>query len=137
ARVELAAALADVHDAVADARRAGDGIRQAAVVYLHVPDLAAGFRVQRDQASVDRSDDDLAVPVGGAAIRDVAADAARREFARHLRIEFPQLLAGHGIEGEHLAPWPGQIKLAIDDQRRALVAALVGDVGIPGETQLV
>src|SRR5690606_3201776 len=123
--VELATTLADVHDAVADARRAGDGIRQAAVGDLHIPDLAAGFSVQRDQAPVDRSDDDLAVPVRGAAVRDVAADAARGQFARHLRIELPQLLAGHGIEGEDLAPWPGQVKLAVDDQRRALVAALV------------
>src|SRR5690606_38990755 len=131
AGVELTATLADVDDAIADARRTGDRIRLVRVGDLHIPDLVAALRVDRDPASVDGADDELAVPVRGAAVGDLAADAGRRQFARHLRVELPQLLTRDGVEGKHLAPRAGQIELAIDHQRRALVAALVGDVRVP------
>src|SRR5262249_43196846 len=61
ARIELATAFTDVHDAIADARRTGDGIGDVRIGDPLLPHLLAGLRIHGDHAAIERGPDDLAV----------------------------------------------------------------------------
>ena len=136
-RIELSATLTDVHNAIADARCAGDGIGHGTIGHLHVPRLLSGFGVDRNQAAIQRAPDDLAVPIGHAPVGDVAAQGDTRDLTRHVRVELPQQLSGSGVERVDLAPRCGHVQTTVDDKRRALVAAALGQGRGPRQAQLV
>src|SRR5690606_38093025 len=96
----------------------------------------AGLYIDGHKAAIKRAPDGLAIPVRGATVADVAAQAGGRKFARYLRVVLPQLLAGPHVERVGLAPRRGDDDAAVDDQRRGLVAATFGQLGMPGDAQL-
>src|SRR5690606_20933270 len=63
AHAEIRAAVTDHDLAVEDARRTGDRVRPfVAVERAHGPARLAGLRVERDQTTVERRDDDAVLP---------------------------------------------------------------------------
>ena len=74
AHAVLAAAVADQHLALHDARRAGDAVGLGAVDRVCTSQtLRAGLRVERDEPAVERADVDRALPDRDAAVDHVAA----------------------------------------------------------------
>src|SRR5690606_29409979 len=96
----------------------------------------AGFRIQRDQAIVDRADVHLPFPHGDTAVHDVAA-RVHGPLAGHLRIEKPDQFAAARVVGTHLAPRFGDVDDAIDDDGRRFLATVRVEVGEPREAKLV
>ncbi len=93
------------------------------------------FAFERDEAAVERSDDDLAFVHRGAAAHDVTADEAA-PLGWHLRVVLPQLRAGARVERIGDGPGGRQVHHAVDDDGRAFDAALGVEVVVPGETEL-
>src|SRR5690606_21624717 len=92
AHAEVGTAVTDDDLAVEDARRTGDRVRPlVAVERPHRPARLAGLRIERDQAPVERRDDD-AVPPGREPARDRLAARIAAPLPRHLRIVGPQEL---------------------------------------------
>ena len=137
ARVVLGAGIADQNLAVDDARCAGDGIVLGRVRGLDLPDDLAGLGVERDEAAVEHADIDLAFPRSDAAVDHIAAGASG-DAAIDLGVVFPKLLAGLGVERDHVAPRRAGVHDAIDDERRRLEAARRArlDVVVPSEAEL-
>src|SRR3546814_9126331 len=73
AHPEFGAAVADQHHILHDARRAGDRVGFRRVEGLRRPKFLAGLAVERDQAAVERADEQLVAPHRDAAVDDVAA----------------------------------------------------------------
>jgi len=134
ADVVFGAAVADEDFPVGDARRAGDGVVCAFRHGLHRPDFLAGLAVERDQAAVERAENDLALPRGDAAVDHVTAGVAALG-AVDLGIVLPERGAGADVVGLHHAPCGGEIHDAVDDDGRRFLTALGVDVGIPGEAE--
>src|SRR5262249_40808605 len=136
AHAHFAAAVTDDDLAVDDARRAGDRVALRRIGRLHAPRGLAGLHVERDQASVERADEDLVAPHADTAIHDVAARVHRLR-ADHLRIEAPFLFAGARVERVHLAPCRRHVHRAVDDDRRRLLAAARIEIEVPREAELL
>ena len=134
-RAKLRAAVADDHPALHDPRRAGDRVVALGIGGLHRPDLGTAAGVDRDQATIDRSDIHPPVPIRSATIDDIAADLDRRG-ARNLRIELPQQPTARRIESLDLGPRARREKLAIDGQRCRFLSAIGIEVIGPGQPQL-
>ena len=111
-------------------------VRLALVAGDHAPHRLAGARVERDQASIERADVDLAFPGRDAAADDVAA-ALHAELARHFRIVGPDELAGRGVVRLDHAPRGRDVHHAIDDERRRLLSTIGVEVRIPREAELL
>src|SRR5262249_54865998 len=120
-----------------DARRAGDRVGELVVDDgVLLPDLVAGRRIDRDEASVVGRDEDLALPDRDTAVDDVAA-ALVAAFAVHLRVVGPDALAGAHVDRVHDAAGGGLVHDAVDDDRRRLDAARRLEVVGPGEAELL
>ena len=80
------------HELLGDRRRRGDR-RTLFVVYdLGLPELFAGFCVERDQAPIERAEQDLSIGVGDAPAIEVAADERLDILSDHgliLPADFP------------------------------------------------
>src|SRR5262249_42836656 len=101
----------------------------AAVAKLRVGPSVCG--VERDQAAVERAEQDAAIaavftlPVGNAAMLKIFA----RLSAALLRIELPDFCAGLRVEGDDAARRCGEIEDAINDERRGFKGRDVVTVG--------
>src|SRR3546814_8611700 len=131
----LGSAVADQHHILHDARRAGDGVGFRRVEGLRRPKLLAGLGVEREQAAVERADEQLVAPHRDAAVDDVAA-GVDRTLAGNLGIEFPQGFTGRGVPCADLRPGVGDIHHAVDDDGRRFLSAGVVEVGGPGDAEL-
>ncbi len=117
----LAAAVADQHLALHDARRARDGVRLGAVDRVDLPALLAGTGIERDQPAVEGGKVQRVAPQRDAAIDRVAAGIAA-PGAGNFRVIRPELLARPGIERIDHAPHAGRIHAAVDHERGRLQA---------------
>ncbi len=77
--------------------------RQLRIEHLAFPHLLAALGIDRDQAPVERSPDDLPLPHGDATIHDPTAKL-HGPGAGTLRVVLPELLAGLRVERVDLAP---------------------------------
>jgi len=106
ATIHVDAAVPDDGEVVGDVDRARAGIREFVVGdSVHLPQLLAGFGFERVKAPIDRCDVDLALPHRNTSIDEIAAGISGGERVRP-RIEFPQLLAGRGIDGVDISQVP-------------------------------
>ena len=136
ADAKLAAAIADDHLVLDDARRARNGVGLVAIYRADVPDGLSGFCIKGHEPSVDRADIDPTLPDSNAAIDDVAAGFAT-PLARDFRIIDPQLLAGLGVERVDHTPRAGCEHHAVLDDGRCLEAANGIGVEAPGKAQVL
>src|SRR5690606_18307652 len=51
--------------------------------------------------------------------------------------EPPELLSGRCIIGNRYVPWLNIIKYAVDHERRGFDASVVGNIGIPGQADIL
>ena len=140
AHAVLAAAVADQHLALDDARRAGDGVVAADRRGLHGPVDVAGLRVQRHEPAVEQADVDAALVERDAAIHGPAAGAraALGEATFHQRgIPSPLQRAGAHVDGEDDAPRGGAVEHAVVHQWGRLDLALRADFDRPGQPEAV
>ena len=93
AHAVLAAGDADQHLVAEHHRRHRRRLALGGIAVLHLPHLAPGLGVERDDGGVGLAEDDLAVGVGGAAIDGVAAHHAD-DVRVLLRLVAPDDLAG-------------------------------------------
>ena len=135
AHAVLGAAVADDHLVLDHARRAGDGVLLFLVGGLHLPRHLAGAGVERDQASVDRADVDLALPHRDAAVDHVAARPTP-DLSGDLGVVLPEPLTGGGVDRVHFAPRRGEEHHAVDDDRRRFMTAIAAGVVVPRQAQL-
>ena len=84
-------------------RCAGDGVGAILRGGLHGPIRLSRAGVESHEATVEGTDVNAALPSGHAAVHDVAA-GVDAPLPRHLRVVFPEELAGAGIVGEHRGP---------------------------------
>ena len=91
--------------------------------------------IQRYQPAVQRSDVDLALVKGHAAIHNVAADEQRIR-ARHHRVIGPANLSGLRGDGVHDAPRSGDVEDTVVHQRRCFKTARSTELAAPRETKL-
>ncbi len=134
AHAVLRAAVADQHLVLDDARGAGDRVRLRRVDRDDRPGFLAGLGVEGDEASVEGSDVDAALPGRDAAVDHVAAGAGS-DGAGHLRVVLPEELAGAGVDRLHLAPGARGVEDPVDGERRRLLPAVRVEVERPGEGQ--
>ena len=131
----LAAAVADDHSSLHDARRASDGVAQLRIDGELLPNFVAGCRIERDQASIERADIKLAFPDGDAAIHYVAA-GARSPLRRDVWIVRPQTRASRGVQREDFAPRGGKIHYSIDDEGRGFLTSVCVEIEIPRKAKV-
>ena len=137
AHAVLGATVADDDLALEHPRRAGDGVGARAVddrVFL--PHRPARGRIERDQPSVVGADEHLALMERHAPVDHVAA-ALVAGFARDLRIERPDPLAGADVDGVHDAPRGRHVHDPIHHQRGRLDAAGRFEVVRPHQAQIL
>src|SRR5207237_10116001 len=96
---ELGAGYASDQHAVGDLRRHRHGIAVFPFGGLRLPDLLAGFHVEREHVSVEGGAIDLAVEDRGALVGNAAAHHARR-LGRPREVVLPNLLAGGNVDGD-------------------------------------
>ncbi|MEA3220967.1 MAG: hypothetical protein OZX49_02082 [Immundisolibacter sp.] len=135
AHAVLGAAVADDDLVLDDARRAGDGVRLAAVDGQGFPHQPAGGGVECNQPAVDGADVDASLPYRRAAVHDVAA-GVHTPRARHLGVIGPYLFAGGSVDGVHAAPVAGGVDDAVDDDGRGLQATPRAQIREPGQAEL-
>ncbi len=135
ARAEVRAAVADHHLAVEHPRRAGDGVGLSLLEGLGGPDRPARAGAERDQPPVQGGDDDLALPGGQAPAHRLAAGVAA-PFAGDLGVIGPKRLARARVVGGDDVPGADVVEHAVDEQGRALHAAIGVEVGVPGQAEL-
>ena len=134
ARAEVAAGIADHHQAVGDARGAGDRQGLAGLERAGGPHRRPGAGVQRDQPPVQRRQIDLAMP-GREAAADRAAAGDPPVDRRHLGIVGPFGLAARRVIGGDDVPGGDVVEGLADDQGRGLDAAIGVEVRVPGQAQ--
>ncbi len=134
ARAVVGAAVADHDLAVVDPRCAGDRVFLALGKRLAAPDLASVLRVDRDQASVERGEDDLAVPRGDAARRRTAAGEAG-PLGTDLGVVGPQLPACLAVVGGDDVVDALVVEHPVDHQRARLDPAHRLEVVVPGKAE--
>ncbi len=133
----LRPAVADDDLALEHARRAGDGVRVAAVDDgVLLPQLAAGAGIERDQAAIIGSDKDLALVQRHAAIDHIAA-ALEADRLVDLRVEGPDALAVAGVDGMHHAPRCADVHDAVDHQRRGFHPTRGFEIVGPGQPEVL
>ena len=136
AHAEFSAAVADQHLAFDDARGARDRIALGTIDdRVDAPDRLTTGRIEGNQASVKTAHVDLALPDRHAPVYRPAA-ALAEVFGRHLRVVFPEQLAGSGIDRIDNAEGPGGVHHPIDHQRRGFGAAVDIQFRRPGHAQL-
>ena len=131
---QFGAAVADDHQPLHHARRAGDRVGLVAGRGLHRPQHLAVSRIQRLQPPVERAHEDLAAPGRDTAIDRVAAQV-HRPLPRHPGVVMPQQRPALRVEGVDHAPGAGHVQAAVDHDRCGLHAAVGGEVEEPCEPQ--
>src|SRR5262249_28682049 len=96
---------------------------------LRLPQLLAVFGVIRDDVSVERGAEDLAVVDRRALVGDAATDDAG-SFRRPIERLLPDLLAGGDVDRDG-RPGVGDVHHAVVDDRLRLLAPIVFEVQIP------
>ena len=135
ARAEVRAGVADDHLAVHRARRAGADVEHALRDALRDPEFLAGLRIERDQAAIQRGDEDFALLVRDAAVR------AEREVHRHrivlprLRIVLPEQLARRCLDRVDGRIAAAEKDHAVDRQRRRFQRDFARQVQRPREAE--
>ena len=130
----LRAAAAYHHSAAGDLWRAGDAVWLRSVGRGHFPRRLAGTPVERDQAGVERAHIDFLAVERDSTIHGVAAQEGG-PFARHLRIESPQGIAGPRVEGVDHAPTSGGVNHTAVRHRRGFKPARGIQFAAPCQTQ--
>ena len=133
ADAELGARYAGDQHAVGDLRRHRHRIAVLPFCCLRLPDLLAGFHVEREHVSVEGGAIDLAVEDRRALVGNAAAHHARR-LGRPLEVVLPNLLAGGNVDGDR-RPGVGYVHHAVVDQRLRLLAPIVVEAQIPDRHQ--
>ena len=135
AHAEFGPAIADDHLAIDHARRTSDGVALGLVDRDRLPGDLAGVAVERDQAAIQRAEEQLVAIGGKTAVDDVAA-GLDRGLAGNLGVILPQLRARGRVEGLHLAPRGGEVEPAVDDEGRRFLPACGVHVRRPGQAEL-
>ena len=118
AHAELAAGTADDHLAVDDQRHQRQILPLLVVLNLGVPDHFAGLGIERDQMVVGGGEVHLVLPQSHAAVGRMQL----KEILGKLALVSPVLVAGLGIERDHLPHRRCDEHHAIVDDRRRLMA---------------
>jgi hypothetical protein len=135
-RPELRPAVPDDHLVLEDPRGAGDHEREVRVHGHSAPQLGSGAGVDRDQAPVGRRLVDGALPES-----DPAAVVPQHAHTvagglDHLRIVFPEQLAGRRVHGAENVVARLEVEDAFHHQRRAHQRPVLRQIHVPGDSEL-
>ena len=117
----FATAISDDDEVLDDPGRAGDRIRPLSIDGQDFPDHLPRARIQRNQPSIERPDEDASLPHRNAPVHDIATGVLA-PLLRHLGVVLPDEFSGPAVVGVHPAPGAGGEHDAVDDDRGRLQA---------------
>src|SRR5258708_24021736 len=131
----LGATIADQDVSFDDTWCASDGVGEMWVNGESFPDGLSGGGIKRDEAAIERGDENFSSPNGDAAIDDVAA-GVDGPLGWNLRIVRPEFFAGGGSDCEDSAPRAGEVHDSIPNDECHFITAVAVEIHIPGEGEL-
>ena len=134
AHTVLGAAVADVHESVGDAWRAGDRVGLRLVDGHGFPRHYTRRRIERHEPAVDNADEHLAAVDGDAAIDDITA-RLRADLATDVRVVHPALRTRLRVDSVDDAPGRRHVHHTVADDGRRFGAAIHAEVIGPRQAE--